>query len=71
MSCKELLFICKYQVKGELLYERPFFWMNSLFQHGVEPFRWLLDVLNRIAECKMSQLDVLLPQNWVDSSLVK
>jgi len=71
MSCKELFFICKYQVKGELLYEPPFFWMKSLFQHGVEPFRWLLDVLHRIAEYKMSQLDVLLPQNWVDSSLVK
>jgi len=45
--------------------------MGTCKQQGVEPFRWLQDVLNRISECKMSQLDELLPQNWVDSALVK
>ena len=42
--------------------------LGTYKQHEVEPFRWMEDVLNRISDCKMSQLDVLLPQNWVDSS---
>lgn len=33
-------------------------------KHNVDPFAWLTDVLNRIADCKISQLPVLLPQNW-------
>ncbi len=45
--------------------------MGTCKQHGVEPFRWLEDVLNRISECKMSQLDELLPQNWIDPSIAK
>jgi transposase len=40
--------------------------LGTCKQHDVEPFRWLEDVLTRISDCKMSQLDELLPQNWVD-----
>lgn len=45
--------------------------MGTCKQNGVEPYRWLEDVLSRISECKMSRIDELLPQNWVDSSLEK
>jgi transposase len=31
---------------------------------GVEPFAWFHDVLTRIAECSIQQLDDLLPHNW-------
>jgi len=45
--------------------------LGTCKQHDVEPFRWMEDVLTRISDCKMSQLDELLPQNWVDSSTDK
>jgi transposase len=31
---------------------------------GVEPFAWFDDVLTRIGECSIQQLDDLLPHNW-------
>jgi transposase len=31
---------------------------------GVEPFAWFDDVLSRIGECSIQQLDDLLPHNW-------
>jgi hypothetical protein len=42
--------------------------LGTCKQLDVEPYRWLEDVLTRISDCKMSQLDELLPQNWVDSA---
>ena len=32
--------------------------------HQVEPYAWLKDVLNRIPDHKVNQLEELLPQNW-------
>ena len=32
--------------------------------HEVEPYAWLKDVLNRIPDHKVNQLEDLLPQNW-------
>ena len=40
--------------------------LGTCKQLDVEPYHWLEDVLTRISDCKMSQLDELLPQNWVD-----
>ena len=40
--------------------------LGTCKQHDVEPFRWVENVLTRISDCKMSQLDELLPQNWVE-----
>jgi len=31
---------------------------------GVEPFAWLQDVLTRLGECSLQQLDELLPHRW-------
>jgi hypothetical protein len=33
--------------------------------HHVNPYNWLKDVLDKLAICKLEQLDELLPQNWV------
>jgi len=32
--------------------------------HGINPFEYLSDILNRISDCKMLDLDQLLPINW-------
>lgn len=32
--------------------------------HGIDPEKWLNDVLHRIHDQKISQLDELMPQNW-------
>ena len=32
--------------------------------HGIDPEKWLTDVLNRINDHKVSQLKELMPQNW-------
>ncbi len=32
--------------------------------HGIEPFAWLRDVLDRIADHPNKNLKDLLPQNW-------
>lgn len=32
--------------------------------HQVNPYEWLCDVLNRLPECRMNQIEMLLPQNW-------
>lgn len=32
--------------------------------HEVEPYQWLKDVLTRIPDHKINQLEELLPQNW-------
>jgi transposase len=32
--------------------------------HGIDPEKWLTDVLNRINDHKVSQLEELMPQNW-------
>ena len=34
--------------------------------HDVNPYKWLKDVLEKIAETNMSELEKLLPLNWVD-----
>lgn len=36
--------------------------MGSCKQNGTEPFHWLEDVLTRLPDCKMSQLNDLLPK---------
>lgn len=33
-------------------------------QHGIDPEKWLTDVLNRIHDHKVSQLHELMPHNW-------
>ncbi|MDD7888323.1 IS66 family transposase [Flavivirga sp. 57AJ16] len=38
--------------------------LGSCKKNDVNPFAWLADVLARIPECKVSQLDELLPENW-------
>jgi hypothetical protein len=30
----------------------------------VDPFAWFRDVLTRVGECSIQQLDELLPQRW-------
>jgi len=32
--------------------------------HGIDPEKWLPDVLNRINDHKVSRLEELMPQNW-------
>jgi transposase len=32
--------------------------------HGIDPGKWLTDVLNRIHDHKVSRLHELMPQNW-------
>jgi transposase len=32
--------------------------------HGIDPEKWLTDVLNRIHDHKVSRLHELMPQNW-------
>lgn len=32
--------------------------------HGIDPEIWLTDVLNRIADCKISELEQLMPHRW-------
>ncbi len=36
--------------------------------HGIDPEKWLTDVLNRIHDHKVSQLHELMPQNWKPTS---
>ncbi|MCP4294618.1 MAG: IS66 family transposase [Proteobacteria bacterium] len=36
---------------------------------GINPFEYLTDVLNRINDTKMSELDQLLPMNWISSRM--
>jgi len=38
-------------------------WKDSLLAK-VDPFAWFQDVLIRIGECSMQQLDELLPHRW-------
>ena len=39
--------------------------LSSIELNDVDPQAWLADVLGRIAETPQSQLDELLPWNWV------
>jgi len=32
--------------------------------HDIDPEKWLIDVLNRINDHKVSRLEELMPQNW-------
>jgi hypothetical protein len=35
----------------------------------VDPFAWFQDVLSRIGECSIQQLDELLPHRWATARL--
>ena len=39
--------------------------------HGIDPEIWLIDVLNRIHDYKVSQLHELMPQNWKPAPVKK
>ena len=43
----------------------------SCKKNDVDPYQWLKDVIARIPDCKMSQLDELLLQNWAKKYLNK
>ncbi|MCP4039028.1 MAG: transposase domain-containing protein, partial [bacterium] len=36
-------------------------------RHDVDPYAWLRDVLARIPTIRMSELEMLLPDQWADS----
>jgi len=42
--------------------------MDSFFatckEHNVNPYHWLKDVLEKISDTKMTDLEKLLPPNW-------
>ena len=38
--------------------------LGSCKMYGVNPEEWFLDILDRIKDCKTSELDKLLPKNW-------
>jgi len=39
----------------------------SCDRHGVDPYAWLSDALDRIATIRLSELELLLPDRWTDS----
>jgi transposase len=42
--------------------------LGSCKLNNVEPLAWFTDILTRIPDCKMSQLDNLLPNKWKDNN---
>ena len=47
--------------------------LGTCKKHKVNPNEWLVDILERLPDCKTSELENLLPQNWklernIDSS---
>jgi transposase len=42
----------------------------SCKQAGVNPHEWLLDILSKIKDCKISKLESLLPANWIQKNKV-
>ena len=44
--------------------------LASCKNYNVNPYNWLYDVLNRIADHPINRINELLPQNWIDKSKV-
>ena len=38
--------------------------VNTCLTHGVDPFIYLCDVLERVGSCQNGEIERLLPQNW-------
>ena len=38
--------------------------------HGINPYDWLSDVLNKINEHSINKIEQLLPQNWTPSATI-
>jgi len=41
-----------------------YIFFSACKQYQIDPEIWLNDVLNRIQDCKISELGLLLPQFW-------
>lgn len=44
--------------------------MATCKNHGINPYDWLSDVLNRINEHSINKIEELLPQNWTPSATI-
>jgi hypothetical protein len=38
--------------------------LGSCKMKGIEPYEWLEEILEKLPDTKMSELDSLLPDNW-------
>lgn len=38
--------------------------------YNVNPYNWLHDILNKIADHPINRIKELLPQNWIDKSII-
>ena len=42
--------------------------LSSCKKNEVDQYQWLKDVITRIPDCKLNQLDELLPANWKNNT---
>ena len=45
--------------------------LSSCKKNEVDPYQWLKDVITRMPDCKLNQLDELLPANWKNNTSKK